>query len=47
VGLPQRVLDRDGRILRALGEDGDPTFGFQVHVVRGGTVRRGDPAHQL
>jgi uncharacterized protein len=44
VDLPQRDLDRDGRILRTLGEDGDPTFGFQVHVVRGGTVRLGDRA---
>jgi hypothetical protein len=44
VDLPQRDLDRDGRILRTLGEDGDPTFGFQAHVVRGGTVRVGDRA---
>jgi uncharacterized protein YcbX len=44
VDLPQRDLDRDGRILRTLGEDGDPTFGFQAQVVRGGTVRVGDGA---
>jgi uncharacterized protein YcbX len=44
VDLPQRQLDRDGRILRALGEDGDPVFGFQAHVVQGGTLRVGDGA---
>lgn len=42
VDLPQRDLDRDGRILRALGEGGSPVFGFQAHVVQGGTVRLGD-----
>jgi uncharacterized protein len=44
VDLPQRDLDRDGRILRALGEGGDPVFGFQAHVVHGGTMRLGDRA---
>jgi uncharacterized protein YcbX len=44
VDLPQGDLDRDGRILKALGEAGDPTFGLQASVVRGGTIRCGDPA---
>jgi hypothetical protein len=44
VDLPQRQLDRDGRILRALGGEGDPVFGFQAHVVQGGTLRVGDGA---
>jgi uncharacterized protein YcbX len=44
VDLPQRRLDRDGRILRALAADGDPVFGLQAHVVRGGRLRRGDEA---
>ena len=39
------LLDTDhGRILQALGEAGDPIFGLQASVVRGGTMRCGDPA---
>ena len=44
VDLPQRGLDRDGRILKTLASDGDLTFGWQAHVVRGGRLRRGDVA---
>jgi hypothetical protein len=44
VDLPQRGLDRDGRILKTLAADGDLTFGWQATVLRGGTVRRGDLA---
>ena len=44
VDLPQRGLDRDGRILKTLAADGDLTFGWQAHVVRGGRLRRGDVA---
>jgi hypothetical protein len=44
VDLPQRGLDRDGRILKTLGADGDPEFGLQAHVVEGGRLRRGDAA---
>jgi uncharacterized protein YcbX len=47
VDLPQRDLPRDGRILKALGEAGDPTFGLQASVRRSGTVRVGDPAALL
>jgi uncharacterized protein YcbX len=47
VDLPQRDLPRDGRILKALGEVGDPTFGLQASVRRSGTVRVGDPAALL
>jgi uncharacterized protein YcbX len=43
VDLPQRGLERDGRILTSLAAR-DLTFGLQAHVVRGGTVRRGDVA---
>ena len=43
VDLPQRGLERDGRILRALAA-GDLTFGRQAHVVSGGTLRRADAA---
>jgi uncharacterized protein len=44
VDLPQRDLDRDGRILKTLAADGDLTFGWQAHVVRGGRLHRGDDA---
>jgi hypothetical protein len=47
VDPPQRDLPRDGRILQALGEVGDPTFGLQASVRRSGTVRVGDPAALL
>ena len=44
VDLPQRGLDRDGRIQKTLAADGDLTFGWQAHVVRGGRLRRGEVA---
>jgi uncharacterized protein len=44
VDLPQAGLERDGRILEALAGEQEPVFGRQATVVRGGTVRRGDPA---
>jgi uncharacterized protein YcbX len=44
VDLPQRGLDRDGRILRALAADGDPVLGFQARVINGGPLRVGDAA---
>jgi uncharacterized protein YcbX len=44
VDLPQRGLDRDGRILRALADGHAPIFGVQASVLRGGIVRRGDGA---
>ena len=47
VGLPQADLDKDKRILRTLAQERDLAFGLQASVVRGGTVRRGDPAHLL
>jgi uncharacterized protein YcbX len=47
VDLPQRGLDRDGRILRELGRTIDLEFGLQASVVRGGTVRIGDPARLI
>jgi uncharacterized protein YcbX len=47
VDPPQRDLPRDGRILKALGEVGDPTFGLQASVRRSGTVLVGDPAALL
>jgi hypothetical protein len=43
VDLPQGGLPRDGRILRSLASTGDPVFGLQAAVLRGGTVRVGDP----
>jgi len=44
VDLPQRGLGRDGRILTALADEDDLCFGRQATVVRGGVVRRCDPA---
>lgn len=47
VGLPQRELEKDKEILRTLARERDLVLGLQASVVRGGTVRRGDPAHLL
>jgi len=44
VGLPQRDLARDKRILRTLASERDLVLGVQATVVHGGTVRLGDPA---
>jgi hypothetical protein len=44
VGLPQGELERDKHILRTLASERNLAFGLQASVVRGGTVRRGDPA---
>jgi uncharacterized protein len=44
VDLPQWGLGRDGRILQALADGHDLTFGVQARVVRGGTVRTGEGA---
>ena len=41
---PSGAVAHDGRILKALAGTHDLMFGLQAHVVRGGTVRRGDPA---
>ena len=43
VDLPQRGLDRHGRVLRSLRER-SLTFGLQAWVARGGTVSVGDDA---
>jgi MOSC domain-containing protein YiiM len=40
-------LPRDGRILKALTTSDDPTFGLRASVLKGGTVRVGDPARLL
>lgn len=44
VDLAQDGLQHDGRILKELAQSHQLAFGLQAHVVRGGTVRRGDPA---
>ena len=44
VDLPQRGLDRNGRILRTLADAHDLTFGLQADVVSGGRLHRGDVA---
>jgi uncharacterized protein YcbX len=44
VDLAQRGFPRDGRILRTLADSRDLAFGLQASIVRGGTVRVGDPA---
>ena len=45
VGLPQGDLGKDKNVLRTLAQERDLAFGLQASVVRGGTVRHGDPAH--
>jgi uncharacterized protein YcbX len=47
VDMAQAGLDRDGRILKSLARGHDLTFGVQASVVRGGTVRVGDPVRLL
>jgi hypothetical protein len=44
VDLPQGPLGRDGRILKLLGRERQLLLGLKAEVVRGGTVRQGDPA---
>jgi len=44
VDLPQGSLGPDGRILKLLAAEHQMLLGLQVEVVRGGTVRQGDPA---
>lgn len=44
VDLAQGELGADGRILKLLGRERQLLFGLKVEVLRGGTVRQGDPA---
>ena len=44
VDLAQGPLARDGRILKVLARERQLLMGLKAEVVRGGTVRRGDPA---
>lgn len=44
VDMAQGPLGRDGRILKALGQEHEVLMGLQAEVVRPGTVRLGDPA---
>jgi uncharacterized protein YcbX len=44
VDLPQGPLGRDGRILKMLAQEHELLLGLKAEVVRGGTVRLGDPA---
>jgi uncharacterized protein len=47
VGFAQGDLVKDKTILRTLASERELNFGVQATVVRGGTVRRGDPARLL
>ncbi len=47
VGLPQRRLEKDKRILRTLAQERDLALGVQASVVRGGRVRVGDATQLL
>jgi hypothetical protein len=47
VGLPQRGLEKDKRILRTLAQERDLVFGVQASVVRAGRVHAGDVAELL
>jgi uncharacterized protein YcbX len=44
VDLAQGPLDRDGRILKVIAQEHQLLLGLKAEVVRGGTVRLGDPA---
>jgi uncharacterized protein YcbX len=44
VDLPQGSLGQDGRILKLLAQEHELLLGLKAEVVRGGTVRLGDPA---
>ncbi len=44
VDMAQGPLDADGRILKLLGRERQLMLGLKVEVLRGGTVRCGDPA---
>lgn len=44
VDLAQGELEADGRILKLLGREHQLMLGLKVEVLRGGTVRQGDPA---
>ena len=44
VDMPQGPLGRDGRIVKALARERQLLLGLKAEVVRGGTVRQGDPA---
>jgi uncharacterized protein YcbX len=44
VDLAQGPLSRDGRILKVLKQEHQLLLGLKAEVVRGGTVRQGDPA---
>jgi uncharacterized protein YcbX len=44
VDLAQGPLERDGRVLKTLAQAHQLLLGLRVEVVRGGTVRLGDPA---
>lgn len=44
VDQAQGPLDRDGRILKILGRERELLLGLKAEVVRGGTIRLGDPA---